>query len=102
MRDSPQRHHMLSRYDYVSNIMRATMPQRHSEEPVPSHFNSSEESADNANEDTAFIKPEFAALFRHARQFQLALDALCYPIPVGFNTKFVLLGFHTLPRQYVF
>jgi hypothetical protein len=29
------------------------------------------------------------------------MERLCFPLPVNFPTKFVLLGFHSLPRRLV-
>ena len=93
----------MSRFDYVSNVMRATMPSNgsNSSSKLNSYSNSPNASSLSLATCTVEINPSHASLFHLVQDLYLALDELAFPFPVGLHTKFVVLGFHTTNKWYV-
>lgn len=95
------RGYLASRNNYVQNIIRATTQQRF----TSAQGVSAPGSPNGSRNDRHFSsgnseQSDFRMLFLRVLELYTALERLCFPLPVNFSTKFVLLGFHTLSRKY--
>jgi hypothetical protein len=87
-----------NRFDYVSNIIRATTMQQHSISP-PKMSLAVRPSTYGRHDRGPAVDMELVRMFRVVKNVYVTMESLCFPFPVGFHTKFVLLGFHTLQQR---
>ena len=90
---SRRENHIVSRYQYVSNVIQRSPP-RNTDAITP---NDHSEVKASPSFDSHLVK-QFAIV----ESFYVAIEELGFPAPVGFHTKFILLGFHAMERQYRF